>query len=334
MLTERNILFTEPPTALNNYLVSNTYLEYAAFLLSDVEYFLLYTDIATKASKFSHVEKRFQEIRGLILKSRDHYLSSNLAFRKPLKLHFEYLNWFYEVTLKEFNETFKISDESGAFDKETLDVMVTSSKFYDAFQAYLPVDHYEFYMYESAKLTHKAFTDCYEAGEDILSGEITLSMELTESSLDMLERAYQAIDHGPYRREEYDALTISLDTRRQKYLSFKQFQDLQKVFIASCYQENVLMKQLFLVSSFNVDESTSDETIEQLSKTTELISATMPDHAAVRNESALLLLSSILITSGEGIDDLEMLFPPKEFSNIVESSSYNYLKNLPVKVSH
>ena len=89
LLTERNILFTEPPTALNNYLVSNTYLEYAAFLLSDVEYFLLYTDIATKASKFSHVEKRFQEIPGLILKSRDHYLSSNLAFRKPLKLHFE-----------------------------------------------------------------------------------------------------------------------------------------------------------------------------------------------------------------------------------------------------
>ena len=62
LLTERNILFTESPTNLNNYLISNAYLEYSAFLLSDIEYFLLYTDIPTKASKFSQVEKRFQDI--------------------------------------------------------------------------------------------------------------------------------------------------------------------------------------------------------------------------------------------------------------------------------
>ena len=98
-------MFTEPPTALNNYLVSNTYLEYAAFLLSDIEYFMLYTDIPSKASKFSQIEKRFQEILNLILKSRDHYLSSNTAFHKPFKLHFEYLNWFYDVTIKAVSYT-------------------------------------------------------------------------------------------------------------------------------------------------------------------------------------------------------------------------------------
>ena len=128
---ERNILFTEPPTALNNYLVSNTYLEYAAFLLSDIEYFILYTDIPTKASKFSQIEKRFQEILNLILKSRDHYLSSNTAFHKPFKLHFEYLNWFYDVSIKEFIETFKFQDESGVFEQDMLDVIETSIKFYE-----------------------------------------------------------------------------------------------------------------------------------------------------------------------------------------------------------
>ncbi len=334
MLTERNILFTEPPTALNNYLVSNTYLEYAAFLLSDIEYFMLYTDIPTKASKFSQIEKRFQEIQNLILKSRDHYLSSNTAFHKPFKLHFEYLNWFYDVTIKEFNETFKIQDESGAFEQDMLDVIKISIKFYDAFQAHLPINHNEFFLYESAKFSSLAFTDCFTAGENILSGDTKLSMEFTESALDMLERAYQAVDKDSYRRQEYDALTITLNPRYQKQFSFQHFQDLHKIYIASCYQENVLMKQLFLVSSLNMDESTSEETLDKIGETIELISEKMPDFVATRNESALLMIRSKLITSGQEIDDLEMLFPPKEFSTILKSNSYNYLNNLPVKVNH
>jgi hypothetical protein len=327
-------LFTEPPTTLNNYLVSSAYLEYAAFLLSDIEYFLLYTDIPTKASKFSHVEKRFQEIQDLILKSRDHYLSSNTAFHKPFKLHFDHLNWFYDVTFKEFNETFKIPDESGTFEQDLLDVMKTSCRFFDTFQAYLPINHNEFFIYESAKLSSKAFTDCFIAGENILSGNTKLSMEFTESALDMLERAYQAVDKESYRRQEYDALTISLNPRRQEYLSFKDYQDLYKIYIASCYQETVLMKQLFLVSSLEVDEDTSDEALDHIGETMDIICEKMPDFAATRNERAILMLSANLITSGQELDDLEMLFPPKEFSSILKSNSYQYLNNLPIKVSH
>ena len=313
-------MFTESPTNLNNYLVSNAYLEYSAFLLSDIEYFLLYTDIPTKASKFSQVEKRFQDIQKLILTSRNHYLSSNTAFHKPFKLHFDYLNWFYDVTLKDFNETLKTPDESGIFDKETLDVIETASRFFDALQAYLPMKPNDFLLYESAKLSSKAFTDCFIAGETILSGNTKLSMELTESALDMLERAYQSVDEESYRRQEY--------------LSFKHYQDLHKIYIASCYQENVLLKQLFYVSSLDVDESTSDETLDNIGETIELICEKMPDFAATRNESALLMLRSNLITAGQEIDELEMLFPPKEFSSILKSNSYNYLNNLPVKVTH
>jgi hypothetical protein len=88
---------------------------------------------------------------------------------------------------------------------------------------------------------------------------------------------------------------------------------------------------LFYVSSLDVDESTSDETLDNIGETIELICEKMPDFAATRNESALLMLRSNLITSGQEIDELEMLFPPKEFSSILKSNSYNYLNNLPVK---
>ena len=94
------------------------------------------------------------------------------------------------------------------------------------------------------------------------------------------------------------------------------------------------MQQLFLVSSLNMDESTSEETLDKIGETIELISEKMPDFVATRNESALLMIRSKLITSGQEIDDLEMLFPPKEFSTILKSNSYNYLNNLPVKVNH
>jgi hypothetical protein len=215
-----------------------------------------------------------------------------------------------------------------------LDVIETAYRFIDALQAYLPMKHNEFFIYESAKLSSKAFTDCFMAGETIHSGNTKLSMELTESALDMLERAYQSVDEESYRRQEYDALTISLNPRRQEYLSFKHYQDLHKIYIASCYQENVLLKQLLYVSSVDVDESTSDETLDNIGETIELICEKMPDFAATRNESGLLMLRSNLITSGQEVDDFEMLFPPKEFSSILKSNSYNYLNSLPVKVTH
>ena len=327
-------MHTEPPKTFNNYLVSINYLEYASFLLSDIEYFLLYSDISTKASRFSNIEKRFQVIQNLILRSSDNFLSKNNYFDRPFKLHFEYLNWFYDVTIKEFDETFKIQDESGAFEQDMLDVIETSIKFYDAFQAYLPMNHNEFFLYESAKFSSLAFTDCFIAGENILSGNTKLSMEYTESALDMLERAYQAVDKDSYRRQEYDALIITLNPRYQEQFSFKYYQDLHKIYIASCYQENVLMKQLFLVSSLNMDESIPEETLDKIGETIDLISKKMPDFVATRNESALLMISSKLNTSGQEIDDLEMLFPPKEFSTILKSNSYNYLNNLPIKVNH
>ena len=334
MLTERNILFTEPPTTLNNYLVSKTYLEYAAFLLSDIEYFLIYSDVATKASRFSHVQIRFSEITSLLNKSRNHYLSTNTAFHKPFKLHYDYLNWFYDETLKEFNKSFEVKDESDIMDADTLDVISFSMRFFDAFQAYLPTDHYEFFLYEAAKLSSQAFTDCFKAGQSFLAGNGELSTEFTESALDMLEKSYQALDRDPYRRQEYDALTISLDKRRQEHMSFEHYQSLQKIFIASSYQENVLMKRLFQITSILIDDSISCEMLDELSEVSEYITEKIPDYVATRNESALLMCTSTLITAGQRISDLDLLFPPKEFSMILKSNSYNYLQNLPVRVGN
>ena len=59
------------------------------------------------------------------------------------------------MTLKDFNETLKTPDESGIFDKETLDEIETACRFFDALQAYLPMNHNEFFLYESNKLFPK-----------------------------------------------------------------------------------------------------------------------------------------------------------------------------------
>ena len=326
-------MFTEPPKKLNNYLVSNSYLEYASFLLSDIEYFLMYADIPTKASKFSNIEKRFYAIQNLIYKSKDHFLSNNIFFEKPFELHFEYLNWFYNCTLKEFNDSFETPNDSSTFDRESLDGIKESVKFFDALQAYLPMNHNEFFLYESAKFSSKAFGDCFNEGENVLSGNNKLSMEMTESALDMLERAYLSVEQEPYRRQEYEALTISISSSQQNYLSFKNFQDLKRIYIASCYQENVLLKQLFLVASFSADESFSDS-LESILKVIDSISEKIPEFAAIRNESALNMIGSNLIMSGEEVDDFKMFFPPVEYSNILESNAFNYLDNLPYKMIH
>ncbi len=328
-------MHSEPPKALNNYLVSINYLDYASYLLSDIEYFLLYSDISTKASRFSNIETRFQVIQNLILRSRDHFLSKNHYFDRPFKIHFEYLNWFYDYTLKEFYNSFETPpDDSGTLDKDTLNSIEVSARFFDAFQAYLPIDHNEFLIYESVKFSSKAFTDCFNEGENVLSAKNELSMELTESALDMLERAFLSLEQEPYRRQEYDALTISINTNQQNLLSFKHFQDLKRIYIASCYQENVLLKQLFLVSSLSQDESISAETLGNIFKVMDSISEKIPEFAAIRNESALKMLSSNLTISGQDVDDLKMFFPSREYVSILESNAFNYLDNLPRKVIH
>ncbi len=333
MPVKRNILNTKDQTALNNFLVSKMYLEYSSFLLSDLEYFIMYTDISVKASKFSQVEKRFDEIQKLISKSKYHYLSCNIYFREQFQLLFDYVNWFYDLTLEEFNKGFIAEEESGFIEKDSLDLMTTSINFYNSYMAFLPVDHYEFLMYESAKQSNKAFVDCFIPGESIYSANTQLSMEFTELALDFLERAYQSIDQGAYIKNDYDALTINLESRNEDYLSFKDYQELKKTYVCTCYQENVLMKQLFLVISFSVDENTSGDKLHDLAKTTDLIYQTIPDFVAMRNESALNMFRSNLILSNQKIDNHELFFPSKEFSKIFESNSYNYLKNLPKKLA-
>tara|TARA_B100000575_G_scaffold159234_1_gene127233 strand:- start:146 stop:1129 length:984 start_codon:yes stop_codon:yes gene_type:complete len=327
-------LHTEPPKTFNNYLVSINYLEYASFLLSDIEYFLLYSDISTKASRFSNIEKRFQVIQNLILRSSDNFLSKNNYFDRPFKLHFEYLNWFYDYTLKEFNNSFKTTDDCGSLDHETLQSIEVSASFFDAFQAFLPINHNDFFIYESAKLSSRAFTDCFNIGENVLSANNELSMEMTSSALDMLEMAYLSVEQEPYRRQEYDALKISMNVIQQNLISFKHFQDLKRIYIASCYQENVLLKQLFLVSSLSKDESISEETLGNIFKVMDSISEKIPEFAAIRNESALKMISSNLTISGQEFDDLKMFFPSKECASILESNVFNYLDNLPPKVIH
>ena len=76
------------------------------------------------------------------------------------------------------------------------------------------------------------------------------------------------------------------------------------------------------------------EILNELSEVSEYITEKIPDYVATRNESALLMCTSTLITAGQRISDLDLLFPPKEFSMILKSNSYNYLQNLPVRVGN
>lgn len=93
-------LFKESQKSLNNYLISKTYLEYATWLLVDIDNLLQYADVTTKIAKFSHIEERFLEIQRLISLAEEINHSNIKANQETINVLIEHSNFFMSTRRK------------------------------------------------------------------------------------------------------------------------------------------------------------------------------------------------------------------------------------------
>ena len=324
-------MFKKSPKDLHNYLVSKTYLEYASWLLCDIENFLTYSNVPTKASKYTLIEKRFEEIESLILLGMTKNANNNIKFQDPFDILYKYTASYYQFTYKDFLGCLRSTDDSSCLGSELLSIINFSMRSFDGLQAFLPIEHYEFYTYEANKFSAMAFTECFSPDKCVTTCNHELAIEYSNLAMDMLEKSYQAIDGNSFLAHEYEALNLFNNIHNSQLLecNFKNFKNLLRAHIACTYRENYLLKKLFYMLSFDMESVYSDDVFSELETMTNTLQDDLSEASACTIQTALLLNQRSLESAGTTVAELEMLMPPLDLEgNTFGSSEYYHLSHL------
>jgi len=329
-------LFTESPESLKNYIVSKTYLDYAQWLLRDIENLIGYASKPVIVSRYSEIEGRFKAVQSIINKADEVNQSNSPTLQEPFKIHYAHTISFYSYEKYDFSRCLNEA-ESTEIDFALLDVLRSGIETNTAYQSYLPTDHYESYLCKAACIESQAFTDSYET--NITSKEASLSnREGAAEAMDILEKTFQMIEGDVYRKKEFQALCSSSKHLSIDHAAFNRFQKILKFFIASVYRESQTQLDLFILTQEYIkhmaNEDISAEEINEAIRSIEKFESRLVEVSACSVTTAIILCEQTLKLSGSFQDDLQldMLRPASNFDEFFNSLEYNYLSNLPVSM--
>mgnify|MGYP000044052380 FL=1 len=329
-------MFKESQKSLKNYIVSKTYLDYAQWLLRDIDNFISFESKPIIASRYGEVEARFKDIQAIIDKADEVNQDNSPALQEPFKLHYAHTISFYSYERYDFSRCFD-EDESLETDFALVDVLQSGLETNTAYKSYLPADHYESYLCEAACIEGQAFLDSYSA--EATSQHPSLSnREGAAAAMDILEKTYQIIDSNEYRVQEFDALCSSSQHLMIDHSAFKRFQKIQKIFIVSLYREAQIQLDLYMLIQELAEQTTEEDPSEQADKAIFVIEnfeSKIVEVSACSVRTALTLCEQTLKIANsfdEGLQ-VKMLRPASNFEELFHSLEYNYLTNLPVAVT-
>ena len=329
-------MFKESQKSLKNYIVSKTYLEYAQWLLRDIDNFISFASKPVIASRYGEVKARFKDIQAIIDKADEVNQDNSPALQEPFKLHYAHTISFYSYERYDFSRCFD-EDESLETDFALVDVLQSGLETNTAYKSYLPSDHYESYLCEAACIESQAFLDSYSAEATSLQPSLS-NREGAASAMDILEQTYQIIDSNEYRIQEFDALCSSSQQLIIDHSAFKRFQKMQKIFIVSLYREAHIQLDLYMLIQECAEQITEEYPSEQADKAIlaiENFELKIVEVSACTVTTALALCEQILKIANSFDEDLQvkMLRPASNFEELFHSLEYNYLSNLPVGVA-
>ena len=327
-------MFTELPKSLKNYIISKTYLEYAQWLLRDIENLISYSSKPVIATRYAEVEARFEVIQAIINKADEVNQSNSLKLQEPFKIHYAYTISFYAYEKYEFSRCMN-EQEITDIDFALVDIFRSAIETNTLYQSYLPTDHYESHLCKAACIESQAFIDSYET--NLLSTEGSLSnREGAAEAMDIFEKTFQMIDGDVYRKKEFQALCSSSKYLSIDHSAFNRFQKILKIYIASLYRESQTQLDLFLLiqeHSKNIaNEDISDQELSLAIESLEKFESRLVEVSACSVTTAIVLCEETLKFSNSFDENfqLDMLRPASNFDELFNSLEYNYLSNLPV----
>ena len=330
-------MFKESSKSLKNYIVSKTYLEYAQWLLRDIDNLISFESKPIIASRYGEVEARFEAIQAIIDKADELNQYNPPALREPFKLHYAHTISFYSYERYDFARCFD-EDESLETDFALVDVLQSGLETNNAYKAYLPIDHYESYLCEAACIEGQAFLDSYS--EEVTNQQLSLSnREGAAAAMDILEETYQIIDSNEYRVKEFEALCSSPQNLIIDHSAFNRFQKIQKIYIVSLYREAQIQLDLHMLIQELAEQTIDEYPSEEAGKAMfaiENFESKIVEVSACTVRTALTLCEQTLKIANSFDEDLQvkMLRPASNFDELFLSLEYNYLTNLPMAATN
>ena len=327
-------MFTESPQSLKNFIISKTYLEYAQWLLRDIENLISYSSKPVIASRYGEIEARFEAIQAIINKADEVNQSNSLKLQEPFRIHYAYTISFYAYEKYEFSRCMQEQDIED-IDFALVDIFRSAIETNTLYQSYLPPDHYESYLCKAACIESQAFIDSYQT--NLLSSEGSLSnREGAAEAMDIFEKTFQMIDSDVYRKKEFQALCSTSKHLSIDHAAFNRFQKILKIYIASLYRESQTQLTLFLLiqehSKNMANADISDDELSLAIESLEKFESKLVEVSACSVTTAIVLCEVTLKLSNS-LDEnlqLDMLRPASNFDELFNSLEYNYLSNLPV----
>ena len=317
-----NILFTAPTEDLGNYYLAKSYLEYIQWQLLDIETFITYASKAEMTTRYGQMIDRLDTLKELIPHAYS-FKDSNLGvYRSVLKvINAHTINYHKNITDQSHDCLMSESDDE--ISKGDLDFMKSSIKKWQGYKRYLPLDHYENKLLDSAILSTKAFlkgffddSNCFNDGQ-----------EYSMQAMDEIEDLYQSIATNKNFEDEYSSLNILNQVSVADREEFEIFLSLHLEMIACIYRENNMQYKIF--NSFCVDiDKLSKAEVDVMINYTESVALDLAQASASTVESSLILIRKIFDLAGYKLPEIEMFFPPLESDEISLSAEHDYLHNL------
>ena len=228
-----NILFTAPTEDLGNYYLAKSYLEYIQWQLLDIETFTTYASKAEMTTRYGEMIDRLDTLEKLIPHAYN-FKDSNLGiYGDALKvINAHTINYHKNIANQSRDCLLPKPDDE--ISKGDLDFMKSSIKKWQGYKRYLPLDHYENKLLDSAILSTKAFLKGFFDDSNCFN----LGQEYSMRAMDEIEDLYQFIATNKNLEDEYSSLNILNKVSPEDREEFEIFLSLHLKMIACIYREN------------------------------------------------------------------------------------------------
>ena len=230
-------LYDQPEKELFNYIRSRSLLEYAHWLLAEIDYFDEYAEFSEKILQFDAIRSRMQYIEQTLESATQENDSNSEHFKFLFNILYTPIRSMFDRIKKNLNEApIAKPNLSELLSDRELDETYKHIDAFERFQQFLPTDCYEHFLLRiGIKNSRSFFLDWSKVWPFSEEGSILIKDSIYDNvqAIDICEQAISMINHDKYLAQEH-ALCL---THSGSSISFKDLQRIHNLLLVTWRQE-------------------------------------------------------------------------------------------------
>ena len=230
-------LYDQPDPDLSNYIKSRSLLEYAHWLLAEIDYFNEYAEFSEKILQFDALRSRMQYIEQTLESAVEENKKNSKYFKYLFDILYEPIYSMFARIKKGLNEAPVVnSNLCEQLSGNELDETYKQIEAFEKFQKFLPNDCYEYFLLSIGIKNSRSFcldwSKVWPFGEE---SSILIKDSIYDNiqAIDICEQAISMINHDKYLAKEH-LICLAHNTSS---ISFQDLQRIHKLLIVTWRQE-------------------------------------------------------------------------------------------------